>query len=58
MPLMDHGGRAPSGDADTFAEARAAFKTAFIKWHAGIEPDVWKKNRDYIEYCAERWRRR
>jgi hypothetical protein len=58
MPLMDHGGRPPSSDADTFEEALIAFKAAFTTWHAGFEQDLWKKNRDYIEHCAERWRRR
>jgi hypothetical protein len=58
MPLMSHGGRPPSGDADTFEEALVAFKAAFTKWHAGIDPKLWTKNVDYIEYCANRWRNR
>jgi hypothetical protein len=54
MPLMDHGGRPPSGDADTFADALFAFKASFTAWHAGLGPELWQKNRDYIEYCAQR----
>jgi hypothetical protein len=58
MPLMSHGGRPPSGDVETFEDALLAFKAAFAAWHAGLEPELWTKNRDYIEHCAERWRRR
>jgi hypothetical protein len=58
MPLMDHGGRPPSGDAETFEDALLAFKAAFTTWHAGLEPVLWQKNVEYIEHCAERWRRR
>jgi hypothetical protein len=58
MPLMSHGGRAPDGDVESFEAALAAFKAAFTAWHAGLEAGLWTKNRDYIEYCAERWRRR
>jgi hypothetical protein len=35
MPLMDHGGRPPDGDAESFPEALAAFKAAFAACHAG-----------------------
>jgi hypothetical protein len=31
MPLMDHGGRPPSGDAWSFEAALQAFKTAFLE---------------------------
>ena len=49
MPLMDHGGRPPSGDADTFEAALQAFKAAFTKWHARLYPGDWQRNRDYIK---------
>jgi hypothetical protein len=58
MPLMSHGGRPPSGEAEAFPDALSAFKAAFTAWHAAIDAELWTKNRDYIEYCAERWRRR
>ena len=37
LPLMDHGGSPPSGDAWSFESALQAFKTAFIEWQAGID---------------------
>ena len=57
MPLMSHGGRPPSGNAKTFEAALEAFKAAFTAWHAGREPELWEKNRDYIAAGAERWHR-
>ena len=30
MPLMDHGGRPPSGNADSF-----------LRWHAGMPAELW-----------------
>lgn len=65
MPLMDRGGRGPSGDADTFEIALAAFKAAFTKWPAALPPGLWETNRDYIRGSAarchtahHRWRNR
>jgi hypothetical protein len=57
MPLMDHGGHVPSGDADTFEDALRDFKVAFTKWHAGLAPGLWKENRDHMKAGAERWRK-
>jgi hypothetical protein len=54
MPLMDHGGRPPSGDAETFETALAAFKDGFARWHAGVDPALWKRNRDY-KAAGDRW---
>jgi hypothetical protein len=48
MPLTDHGGRPPSGDADTFAEALQAFKAAFLQWHRALPQGLWERNREYI----------
>jgi hypothetical protein len=56
MPLMDHGGRPPSGEAETFAGAKAAFKRAFEQWITRIPVEVWHLNRDHIKAC-DRWRR-
>ena len=47
MPLMDHGGRLPSGDADTFAEAAVGLQ-ARLQWHCALPPGLWEQNRDYI----------
>ena len=47
MPLMDHGGRPPSGDADTFAEAAVGLQ-ARLQWHGALPPGLWERNRDYI----------
>src|SRR5687768_13370113 len=57
MPLMDHGGRPPSGDAWSFEAALEAFKTAFTAWHAEIDPATWQQNMDYMRAGQERWRR-
>ena len=54
MPLMDHGGRPSTGNADTFEAALEAFKTAFLEWHAGIDPETWQRNRDHIN-ATDRW---
>jgi len=57
MPLMDHGGHVPSGDADSFEDALRDFKVAFAKWHAALAPGLWEKNRDHLKARAERWRK-
>ena len=57
MPLRDHGGRPPSGDAWSFEAALQAFKVAFLRWHAGVPADLWKENRDYIAIPADQWKR-
>ena len=46
MPLMDHGGRPPTGEAVSRDAALTAFREAFFRWlenHA----DDWPENRDY-----------
>jgi hypothetical protein len=55
MPLMDRGGRRPSGDTETFPAALEAFKLAFTHWHTGLPADLWQRNRDHIRAC-DRWR--
>jgi hypothetical protein len=55
MPLMDHGGQPPSGDAESFPAALVAFKAAFFVWHAGLASGLWEENRDYIAAGAKRW---
>jgi hypothetical protein len=47
MPLMDNGGRPPSGQALTLADAQAAFRQAFFSWLDDLESGVWERNRDY-----------
>ena len=47
MPLMDHGGRPPSGQALTLAAAQAAFRHAFFVWLDDLQPGDWERNRDY-----------
>lgn len=47
MPLMHHGGRPPSGQALTLADAQAAFRQAFFSWLDDLESGVWERNRDY-----------
>jgi hypothetical protein len=54
MPLMDHGGRPPSGNANTFEAALAAFKDGFTRWHDAVPAGLWRKNRDHIKAC-DRW---
>jgi hypothetical protein len=55
MPLMEHGGRPPSGDAESFEEALAVFKEAFATWHSALPADLWQRNRQHIQAC-DRWR--
>ena len=38
-PLMDNGGDPPSGEADSFEDALAAFEAAFATWYATVPPD-------------------
>ena len=57
MPLMDHSGRPPCGDAESFPAALQAFKAAFVEWHANIDPALWQRNRDYIAIPADQWKR-
>lgn len=57
MPLMDHGGRPPSGEAESFETALADFKQAFTQWHASLPPDLWRENLEHKRAGAERWRR-
>ena len=45
MPLADHGGDPPSGDAWSFEAALQAFKAAFTEWHAGIDSATRQRNR-------------
>jgi hypothetical protein len=47
MPLMHHGGRPPSGQALTLADAQAASREAFLNWLDDLEPGDWERNRDY-----------
>jgi hypothetical protein len=56
LPLMDHGGRPPTGDADTFEAALQAFHAGFTAWHADLAGS-WEKNRDYLKAGAERWKK-
>ena len=58
MPLMSHGGRPPSGEAETFEAALAAFKTAFVKWHGVLPAEQWMRTIEYIDHCAKRHLRR
>ena len=48
LPLMDHGGRPPSGDSWSREGALRAFKAAFIRW-VNDHADEWPSNRDRIQ---------
>ena len=48
MPLMDYGGRPPSGDTWSREGALRAFKAAFIRW-VNDHADEWPSNRDRIQ---------
>jgi len=52
---MDHGGRPPTDDAETFPATLLAFKEALLRWQTGVPAELWKKNRDYIKAC-DRWK--
>jgi hypothetical protein len=56
MPLMDHGGRPPSGDAESFEAALSDFKLAFTHWLAGVPVDLWHKNLEHKRAGQARWR--
>ena len=47
MPLMDHGGRPPSGDTWSREAALQAFRAAFFPW-VNDHADDWPRNRDHI----------
>ena len=49
MPLMDQGGRPPSGETWSREAALQAFKAAFLKWVNGLHPGDWQRNRDHIK---------
>lgn len=55
MPLMDHGGRTPSGEAPSREAAIDAFRDAFTQWLADVPAELWAQNRDYKRRGAERW---
>ena len=48
MPLMDHGGHVPSGNAWSRQAALRGFRKAFFKW-LNDHADEWPGNRDYIK---------
>jgi len=50
MPLMDHGGHVPTGEAWSRETALAAFREAFFKW-LNDHADDWPENRDYKKAC-------
>jgi len=43
MPMMDHGGRPPIGDAAKFAAALAAFKAAFCAGMPACPPTLGRR---------------
>lgn len=47
MPLMDHGGRPPSGDAASFEIGLHDFKLAFTHWLASVLPEKWQENLEH-----------
>jgi hypothetical protein len=56
MPLMDHGGRPPTGEAESLEAALQPFKTGFLEWHARIDPSTWQRNPD-TSPSADQWKR-
>jgi hypothetical protein len=54
MPLMSHGGRVPSGDAQSLEQALDRFKV----WMEALHSGDWQLNRDYKKAAAERHLRR
>jgi hypothetical protein len=53
MPLMDHGGHPPEGDAWSRDAALQAFKAAFMQWLNDLHPGDWQRNRDYIKASTQ-----
>jgi hypothetical protein len=47
MPMMSHGGRPPSGEAQSFEQAKTLFEEAFEKWRAGLPPGQFEENLIY-----------
>ena len=56
MPLMSHGGRTPSDEAESFDGALKDFRLAFTHWLDGVAPDVWQENLEHKRAGAERWK--
>jgi hypothetical protein len=47
MPLMNHRGRAPTGEAKSFEQAKRLFREAFEKWRSGLPPGQFEENLIY-----------
>jgi hypothetical protein len=56
MPLMDHGGRPPTGDAESFESSLRDFKLAFTHWLAGVPADLWQENLEHKRSGQSHWR--
>ena len=56
MPLMSHGGRTPSGDADIFEAALRAFTKAFMKVACDRAAGCLGENLEHKRAGAERWK--
>lgn len=47
MPVMDHGGRPPMGEARSFEQAKAAFRKGFDEWRTRLPPGQFEENLIY-----------
>jgi hypothetical protein len=54
MPLMSHGGRPPTGEARSFAQAKKMFRQAFKEWKASLPPGQLEENLIYKRAAASR----
>ena len=54
MPMMNHGGRPPCGEARNFDQAKKLFREAFEKSKDGLTPGQFEENLIYKRATAGR----
>ena len=54
MPLLAR--PTPNGNADSFDDALAAFKSAFTTWLTRVDPEKWRENLEHKRQGQERLR--
>lgn len=55
MPLMNHGGRPPYGEACNFDPAKKLFQQALEEWRSRLPPGQFEENLIYKRAAASRW---
>jgi hypothetical protein len=53
-PMMNHGGRPPTGEARNFEQAKRLFQEAFEKWKEALPPGQFEENLIYKRDASSR----